>query len=148
MTGDGAIMRWSYKTVHFELKKEGLLGSSFLDESEVEISLNEYGKSGWELVSLLETMDGLIAVFKQPLSLNTENFYPPIEEESEDQEEEEVSDEERFFAQPLSTADNSTYNIQDLLVKDFDVVEETETIPVKEKKRPALDLDIGSIVIE
>lgn len=68
-------MRWSYKTVHFELKKEGLLGNSFLDESEVEQSLNEYGKSGWELVSLLETMDGLIAVFKQPLSLEGRQSY-------------------------------------------------------------------------
>jgi hypothetical protein len=62
-------MRWSYKTVHYELKKEGLLGSAFLDESEVELSLNEYGKAGWELVSILETQDGLIAVFKQPLRL-------------------------------------------------------------------------------
>ncbi|MBW2682704.1 MAG: DUF4177 domain-containing protein [Deltaproteobacteria bacterium] len=60
-------MRWSYKTVHFALKKEGLLGSAFLDESEVELSLNEYGRAGWELVTILETMDGIIAVFKQPL---------------------------------------------------------------------------------
>lgn len=60
-------MRWSYKTVHYELKKEGLLGSSFLDESELEISLNEYGKAGWELISVLETSDGIIAVFKQSL---------------------------------------------------------------------------------
>lgn len=69
-------MRWSYKTVHYELKKDGLLGSTFLDESEIEISLNEYGKAGWELVSLLETLDGLTAVFKQPLSLETESFTP------------------------------------------------------------------------
>jgi len=64
-------MRWSYKTVHFELKKEGLLGSTFLDESEVELSLNEYGKAGWELVAMVDTADGLIAVFKQPISLST-----------------------------------------------------------------------------
>lgn len=67
-------MRWSYKTVHYELQKEGLLGSTFLDESEVEKSLNEYGKAGWELVSIMETMDGLIAVFKQPLSYNDEVY--------------------------------------------------------------------------
>ncbi|MBW1637419.1 MAG: DUF4177 domain-containing protein [Deltaproteobacteria bacterium] len=60
-------MRWSYKTVHYELKKEGLLGSAFLDESEVEVSLNEYGRAGWELISMIETMNGVIAVFKQPL---------------------------------------------------------------------------------
>ena len=141
-------MRWSYKTVHYELKKEGLLGSSFLDESEVEISLNEYGKSGWELVSMLETMDGLIAVFKQPLSLSTESFYPPIEKESEDLEEEDLSDEEQFVVEPLSTTRNSTYDDEVVLVEDFDVVEEAETISVKEKKRPATDVDMGSIVIE
>lgn len=67
-------MRWSYKTIHYELKKEGLLGSAFLDEPEIELSLNQYGKAGWELVSLLETMDGVIAVFKQPLDLETRTF--------------------------------------------------------------------------
>ncbi len=61
-------MRWSYKTIHYELKKEGLLGSAFLDAPEIELSLNEYGRAGWELVSILETMDGVIAVFKQSLS--------------------------------------------------------------------------------
>lgn len=68
-------MRWSYKTVHYEMKKEGLLGGAFLDESEVELSLNEYGKAGWELVAMLETLDGLIAVFKQPISLGSESSY-------------------------------------------------------------------------
>ncbi|MEN8189789.1 MAG: DUF4177 domain-containing protein [Thermodesulfobacteriota bacterium] len=60
-------MRWSYKNVHYGLKKEGLLGSGFLDEAEVEQSLNEYGRAGWELVSLIEIHDGLLAIFKQPL---------------------------------------------------------------------------------
>ena len=61
-------MRWSYKSVLYELKKEGLLGSAFLDESEIEQSLNEFGTAGWELVSMLETRDGIMAVFKQPLA--------------------------------------------------------------------------------
>lgn len=60
-------MKWSYKTVHFELKKEGLLGSGFLDESEIEQELNEFGLAGWELVSVMEVQDGIIAFFKQPL---------------------------------------------------------------------------------
>lgn len=63
-------MRWSYKTVRYELKKDGLLGSAFLDEAEVEESLNEYGKAGWELVSVLETLDGVIAIFKQALGID------------------------------------------------------------------------------
>lgn len=65
-------MRWCYKTVHYDLKKEGFLGSSFLDESEVEQSLNEYGQAGWELVSVTGTQDGLIAIFKQPLEPTAE----------------------------------------------------------------------------
>ncbi len=67
-------MRWCYKTVHYDLKKEGFLGSSFLDEAEVEQSLNEYGQAGWELVSVTETRDGLIAIFKQPLDPMDENL--------------------------------------------------------------------------
>jgi hypothetical protein len=62
-------VRWSYKTVHFGLKKDGLLGGSFLDDAEIEETLNEYGQGGWELVSMFETRDGVIAVFKQHLDL-------------------------------------------------------------------------------
>jgi hypothetical protein len=60
-------MRWSYKTVHYDYKKEGLLGGAFLDEAEMEESMNEFGRAGWELVSLLEVQEGLIATFKQPI---------------------------------------------------------------------------------
>lgn len=62
-------MRWGYKTVFFGLKKDGLLGSAFLDDAEIEVALNEYGRAGWELVSIFETRDGVIAVFKQPLGM-------------------------------------------------------------------------------
>lgn len=85
-------MRWSYKTIHFELKKDSLLGSAFIDDSEMEEVLNEYGQAGWELVSLLETRDGVMGVFKQLLSgvrysnaevvsreLETEEDIPPEE---------------------------------------------------------------------
>ncbi|HIQ38260.1 MAG TPA: DUF4177 domain-containing protein [Desulfocapsa sulfexigens] len=78
----GSKMRWSYKTVHFSLKKDGLLGSSFLDEDEIEITLNEYGRSGWELVSFMEVTDGVIAVFKQPFGYGL----PNLDEESKEKE--------------------------------------------------------------
>ncbi len=61
------MTRWGYKTIHFAMKKEGLLGGVFLDETEIEQELNEFGRSGWELISLLEMQDGVIAFFKQPL---------------------------------------------------------------------------------
>ncbi len=76
-------MRWSYKTVHFSLKKEGLLGSAFLDESEIESSLNDYGKAGWELVSFTEVSDGLIGVFKQPFSQGISRLEEPDQREEE-----------------------------------------------------------------
>ena len=63
-------MKWSYKTVHFELKKEGLLGGSFLDEAEIEEQLNDVGRSGGELISVREVQDGIIAFFKQSLNLD------------------------------------------------------------------------------
>ena len=138
-------MRWSYKTVHYELKKEGLLGSSFIDESEVELSLNEYGKSGWELVSLLETMDGLVAVFKQPLSFDTDTAYPPKEDVKEVVSQ---SEDEQFIIEPLSTVEDDTYDDQVVVVEDFDVISDDEPKPEKVKKSPAPDVDVGSIVIE
>ena len=138
-------MRWSYKTIHYELKKEGLLGSTFLDESEVELSLNEYGKAGWELVSLLETMDGLVAIFKQPLSLESTS-YP--EKEPEKRVEEPETREEDFIIEPLSTDEKSTYDEEVVVVEDFDVVSEDEPKPEKEKKSPPKDVDVGAIIIE
>lgn len=75
-------MRWGYKTVQYGLKKEGLLGSSFLDEAEVEQSLNEFGQAGWELVSLFGMQDGLMAVFKQPLEMKGVSVHESIGEEN------------------------------------------------------------------
>ncbi len=78
-------MRWSYKTAHFSLKKEGLLGSAFLDEEEIEISLNEFGKVGWELVSFMEVSDGVVAVFKQPVTKQVATTVSlPVEEIKEE----------------------------------------------------------------
>lgn len=75
-------MRWAYKTIQYGLKKEGLLGSSFLDEAEVEQSLNEFGQAGWELVSLLGMHDGIMAVFKQPLEMKVAPLPASVTEEA------------------------------------------------------------------
>lgn len=73
-------MRWSYKTIHYELRKEGLLGSSFIDEAEIEESLNEFGHAGWELISLIEAKDGLIGVLKQPLDKASDQHASAVED--------------------------------------------------------------------
>ena len=75
-------MRWAYKTVQYGLKKEGLLGSSFLDEAEIEQSLNEFGQAGWEMVSLLGMQDGIMAVFKQPLEMKVQPSHAPVTEDA------------------------------------------------------------------
>lgn len=114
-------MRWCYKTVHFDLKKEGFLGSAFLDEAEVEQSLNEYGQSGWELVSIVETQDGLIAFFKQPLEPVTKNkaFHPVEEYEVLEEEistqphkEPELPDNEHYTEEQKPENDNDPYTIR------------------------------------
>jgi hypothetical protein len=115
-------MRWCYKTVHFDLKKEGFLGSVFLDEAEVEQSLNEYGQSGWELVSIVETQDGLIAFFKQPLEpVTKKNLLHPVEEYevidediiSQPHEEQTLQSDEGFTAEKKPKPDNDNDNDND-----------------------------------
>jgi hypothetical protein len=142
-------MRWSYKTVHYELKKEGLLGGSFLDESEVEQSLNEYGKAGWELVSILETQEGLIAVFKQPLSVGKQTLSFTEEEVAESKYVPLRPKKDEFRLEPDPNMAGKRVGRSESLVVPTDeyeiVVDEQEE---KEKKSPPVKDDIGSIAIE
>ncbi len=141
-------MRWSYKTVHYELKKEGLLGGAFLDESEVELSLNEYGKAGWELVSILETQEGLIAVFKQPLSVGNqtacfseeevERPYVSLRPKKDD-----------FRLEPDSSTDGKKVGRRESLavpIDEYEIIADEQD--EDERKSPPKKDDIGSIVIE
>lgn len=59
-------MRWQYRTVIFEFQKDGLLGDRFIDDEEMEKTLNEQGRAGWELVSATMVQDGLLTLFKRP----------------------------------------------------------------------------------
>ncbi|MCK5516955.1 MAG: DUF4177 domain-containing protein [Desulfobulbaceae bacterium] len=139
-------MRWSYKTVHYELKKEGLLGSAFLDAPEIELSLNEYGRAGWELVSTLETMDGIIAVFKQSLSGDSSPLFQidPVENDHNKTlpvERSEITEREPDPV-PFETFAQDE-------VDDFEVVEMPPRgkEPV-EKEPPESEGDVGAIRIE
>jgi len=126
-------MRWSYKTVHFSLKKEGLLGSAFLDESEIEVSLNDYGKAGWELVSFTEVSDGLIGVFKQPFSQGG----PHLEESVQSEEPTEIENEP---PQSIDLVSNSPAFLCP------EIEEATENIKDKEIEESD-NADVGSIRI-
>jgi hypothetical protein len=59
-------MRWQYRTIVFEFQKDGLLGDRFIDDEEVEQTLNEQGRVGWELVNATMVQEGLLTVFKRP----------------------------------------------------------------------------------
>lgn len=141
-------MRWSYKTVHFALKKEGLLGSAFLDESEVELSLNEYGRAGWELVTILETMDGIIAVFKQPLFSDSSPLF-------------QIDSEKDGYGKVLQEKNNSDFieekgeeavvekRTEVPVLDEFEVVEvDSEEEEREEEESSYSEKDVGAIRIE
>ena len=133
-------MRWSYKTVHYELKKEGLLGSTFLDESEVELSFNEYGRAGWELISILETMDGIIAVFKQPLTLDAPSF-STVESERDAH--------KKVEQEPITDITDKEAESEVVELDDFEVVEvDSKPEEPAEKRTPLPKREVGTIRIE
>jgi hypothetical protein len=151
-------MRWSYKSVHYDYKKEGLLGGTFLDEAEIEQSMNEFGQAGWELVALLEAQDGLMAIFKQPLDIPArQNVHSAIETKQED---ERALPERGIHSGRVLPASHKVAVAEDMEKQE----ELAPEIPVSssqvfrsnpakaEKKRPAVDGDgnggVGSIRIE
>jgi len=109
-------MKWSYKTVHFELKKEGLLGSGFLDESEIEQELNEFGQRGWELVSVLEVQDGIIVFFRQPLHLEDSSSAAQLRTVEKDRQEEDQVDK----VDEVTTDDELIEQVDDHVLEDND----------------------------
>ena len=58
-------VKWEYKNIFYPLKKEGLLGDQILDEVELEQTFNEYGFLGWELISVMNMQNGVVAIFKR-----------------------------------------------------------------------------------
>ncbi|GEM_PF-1307365 len=60
-------MRWQYRTILFEFQKDGLLGDRYLDDEEIDKTLNRQGKGGWELVNVALLQEGLLAFLKRPL---------------------------------------------------------------------------------
>lgn len=60
-------MLWQYRTVLFEFTKDGLLGDRYVDDEEMEKTLNELGRKSWELVNVSLLQDGLLAFLKRAL---------------------------------------------------------------------------------
>lgn len=58
-------MRWQYRTILFEFQKDGLLGDKYIDDEEIEKTLNTQGRAGWELVSVTMSQEGVLAFLKR-----------------------------------------------------------------------------------
>jgi hypothetical protein len=65
-------MRWEYRTILFEFAKDGLLGDKYIDDVEVENTLNEQGQEQWEVISVTMLRDGLLAILKRACSQRRE----------------------------------------------------------------------------
>jgi hypothetical protein len=154
-------VRWSYKTIHFEMKKDGLLGGIFLDESEMEEILNEFGKAGWELISMLDTREGVIGIFKQPLleELQTKPYIPQQVEPPVTTvvaQPEKDDDEPGLHVYGQADEEESEEVLEDDIVDEWETVEEDHVEPDFEfEPEPDDDTpedddapDVGSIRIE
>lgn len=59
-------MMWQYRTILFEFSKDGLLGDKYVDDEEMEKTLNQLGGESWELVNVTLLQDGVLAFLKKP----------------------------------------------------------------------------------
>ena len=71
-------MLWKYRTILFEFTKDGLLGDRYVDDEEMERSLNELGALGWELVNVTLLQDGLLAILKHAAAAETVTAGPTV----------------------------------------------------------------------
>lgn len=60
-------MLWQYRTILFEFTKDGLLGDKYVDDEEMEKTLNQLGGKAWELVNVTLLQDGVLAFLKKPV---------------------------------------------------------------------------------
>ena len=64
-------MRWEYRTLKFDCN--GFFGGKF-DENQIDATLNDLGRRGWELVSSFDTNQAygstryMVFTFKRPVS--------------------------------------------------------------------------------
>ncbi|MDR2550722.1 MAG: DUF4177 domain-containing protein [Desulfobulbus sp.] len=60
-------MQWQYRTILFEFTKDGLLGDKYVDDEEMEKTLNQMGGQGWELINVTLLQDGVLGFLKKPV---------------------------------------------------------------------------------
>lgn len=73
-------MVWQYRTILFEFTKDGLLGDRYVDDEEMEKTLNQMGQDSWELVGVSLLQDGLLAFLKRPVNQEVAVDGPKVRE--------------------------------------------------------------------
>ncbi|MDD2464887.1 MAG: DUF4177 domain-containing protein [Desulfobulbus sp.] len=73
-------MVWQYRTILFEFTKDGLLGDRYVDDEEMEKTLNQMGQDSWELVDVSLLQDGLLAFLKRTVDEEAEVTGPMVQE--------------------------------------------------------------------
>ncbi len=68
-------MKWQYRTIVFEFAKDGLLGDRYINDEEMEATLNEQGEKGWNLVNVVMIQEGILAVLKRPENVTDDDFF-------------------------------------------------------------------------
>lgn len=74
-------MVWQYRTILFEFTKDGLLGDRYIDDEEMEKTLNTLGRDAWELVDVSLLQDGLLAIMKRPVEGGVKAAGPVMQDE-------------------------------------------------------------------
>ncbi|NIA04903.1 MAG: DUF4177 domain-containing protein [Proteobacteria bacterium] len=72
-------VHWQYRTILFEFQKDSLLGDKYIDDEELETTLNEQGESGWELVAVTPVREGILSFFKRMQQPAGAEAKPPSE---------------------------------------------------------------------
>jgi hypothetical protein len=73
-------VKWQYRTILFEFRKDGLLGDRYIDDDEKHKVLKEQGQKGWELVSVTPVQEGLLSFFKKVVPQPAQQMAPQQEQ--------------------------------------------------------------------
>ena len=129
-------MLWQYRTILFEFTKDGLLGDKYVDDEEMEKTLNELGGQSWELINVALLQDGLLAFLKRAVPRSEAHVLEEQELEQEEELIEPVMIQTRPAPVPRSTPVPSRVKVE---VKEEqeeqEEQEEPELIRIFERKR-------------
>lgn len=109
----------------FEYQKDGLLGDKYIDDEQLEKTLNDQGNTGWELIAVTPVQEGLLAFFKRVRSQTQEQ---PARQEAH------ILESENMAGRPSRPAPPVEKNIQPSEPPSADSGKQAETSPGRESR--------------